>query len=229
MYLLTAPSALGTAAVAETDGLCELSEDAADTSTEIFVSGETHLPAAEAFSGEAADTVSPAFHVPAPAEVTEPHGRTTRERIDDDQRVETALACGDLPSMDTLLEDICDPVLRNRLLNPLVTGYYRLRSDTKHRADFYRVADLQIEETPSILEGIQEIGRPRPHFIAAFKAMAIALDEDGRPDAAIAVCELALSLGLRDGTKTGFKGRITRLKRKIQVPIGAASSEKLIH
>jgi hypothetical protein len=148
--------------------------------------------------------------------------------MDEGQRVEEALASGDLSSIDTLLEDICDPVLRNRLLNRLVTSYYRLRSDSKHRAAFYRVADLQIEETPSILDGIEEIGRPRPDHIEAFKSMAIALDEDGRQDAAIAVCELALPLGLQDGTKTGFEGRITRMK-KSQMRFGAICPEKLIH
>ena len=90
------------------------------------------------------------------------------------------------------------------------------------------MADLQIEEASSILDGVEEIGRPRPNHIEAFKSMAIALDEDGRQDAAIAVCELALSHGLQDYTKTGFEGRITKLK-KSQMRIVAEHPEKLIH
>jgi hypothetical protein len=58
--------------------------------------------------------------------------------------------------------------------------------------------------------------------------MVIVLDEDGRQDTAIAVCELALSLGLQDGTKTGFEGRITRLK-KSRMRIVTVSPEKLMH
>jgi hypothetical protein len=186
------------------------------------------VQAALSASSAAADTVAPDSQAPGTAAVAEPHRGTMRERIDDDHRVEEALASGDLSSMDTLLEDICDPVLRNRLLNQLVDSYYRLRADSKHRADFYRVADVHIEEAPSILEGIEEIGRPRPNHIDAFKSMVIVLDEDGRQDTAIAVCELALSLGLQDGTKTGFEGRITRLK-KSRMRIGTVSPEKLMH
>jgi hypothetical protein len=227
MDVQAALSASSAAAVTETEAL--LYEGSAAARAEVFEPCDLHPAAAEAVSGEAADTVvAPDSHAPVTAPVAEPHRGKTREETDDDQRVEEALASGDLSSMDTLLEAICDPVLRNRLLNRLVTSYYRLRSDSKHRADFYRAADLQIEEAPSILEGIEEIGRPRPNYIDAFKSMVIVLDEDGRQDTAIAVCELALSLGLQDGTKTGFEGRINRLK-KSQVRIGTVSPEKLIH
>jgi hypothetical protein len=208
--------ALSAAAPAESE---VLSGDRADGSEKLFVSGEIQL--------SAVDTGAPDFQAGITAATPATRSRTTREIPDDDQRVQEALASGDLPSMNTLLEDICDPVLRNRLLNPLVTSLYRLRSDSKHRDAFYRVADLQIEEAPSILEGIKEIGMPRPASIEAFRTMAIALDEDGHQDAAIAVCELALSLGLEDGTKSGFRGRISRLKNKSQG--GADCPDKVLH
>jgi len=140
--------------------------------------------------------------------------RAARARSGDEQRVAEAVASGDLTIMDELLRDIPDPVLRNRLLNRAVVGYYRLRAEPRHRAAFYRLAYRQIEDAPSILEGMEEIGRPRPTSIESFRAMAIALDEDGRQDAAIAICELALSLGLHDRTKMGFTGRILRLKKR---------------
>jgi hypothetical protein len=145
---------------------------------------------------------------------TESGHRPARERIDDEQRVAEAVATGDIAIMGELLPDIPDPVLRHRLLNRVVAGYYRLRAESKHRAAFYRVANLQIEDADSILEGIEETGGPRPKSIEAFRAMAIALDEDGHQDAAIAICELALSLGLHDGTKAGFKGRIAKLRKR---------------
>jgi len=211
MDVQAVPWAASDAAVAETEAAFE---DKADAEAKVFEAGDIHPAAAEAISVDAADTVAPDSQARVTAAVAEPNRGTTREKKDDDhQRVEAALASGHLPSMDTLLEDTCDPVLRNRLLNHLVTSYYRLRADSEHRAAFYRLAYLQIEEAPSILDGIEEIGRPRPDHIVAFKSMTIALDEGGRQDAAIAVCELALSLGLQDGTKTGFEGRISRLKK----------------
>jgi hypothetical protein len=181
--------------------------------------------AAQLFSGDAADNniVSDPQ-----ARVTKPLRGKTRATLDDDQRVEQALASRDLSSMETLLEDICDPVLRNRLLIRLVSGHYRRRSDAMHRATFYRVALLQMEEASSIMDGIEEVGTPRPDYLDAFKTMAIALDEDGSLDGAIAVCEMALSLGLQDGTKTGFEGRIDRLRRR-QLRTDAVRPEKVLH
>ena len=207
------------AASAETEAL---SEDWRDARAAVFAPSDPHpaAPAAPAaLSGEAADTVAANIQTPVTAALAEGQkDRTcgpTNTDADDDQRVEEVLASGDLSAMGILLDDICDPVLRNRLLNRLVTSYYRLRADPKHRAAFYRLAYLQIEEAQSILEGIEETGKSRPDHIAAFKSMAIALNEDERHDAAIAVCELALSLGLTDGTKAGFEGRIGRLKKSL--------------
>lgn len=216
-----APSAVSSAAAVATP-TGPFQRDTA-TKAGIFKAHDRHPPAA--VSSNAADTPTCGASTAVPAD---PIRRKTRQSIDDEQRVEQALAAGDLRSMDTLLADICDPVLRNRLMNRLVTGYYRLRADSGHRAALYRVADLQIDEASSILDGMEEIGQQRPDTIEAFKSMAIALDEDGRQDSAIAICELALSLGLQDGTKSGFEGRISRLKKR-QMHTGAPSPETLVH
>lgn len=153
---------------------------------------------------------------------------TGRERVPDHLRVAQALACGDLAAMDTLLDDICDPVLRHQLMNRLVAHYYRMRGEAQYRAAFYRVADLQIDEASSIMEGLEEIGKGRPDQMAVFRLMAIALAEDQRPEAAVAVCEHAMALGLQDGTQAGFEGRISRLKRRAAL-LDADASEVRIH
>lgn len=212
-----ATSTLNAAAVAETT---TLSEDKAGAKLEVLRAGN--------FYSAVEDTAVTDSPAPITSAVAEPRASTTRQELDDDQRVEEALASGDLLSMDMLLEDICDPVLRHHLMNRLVRDYYRLRSDSKHRTAFYRVAYLQIEEAPSILDGVEETGRPRPRCIEAFKSMAIALDEDGLQETAIAVCEIALSLSLHDGTKSGFKGRISRLKKRL-IHMDMEYSDNLIH
>jgi hypothetical protein len=95
-----------------------------------------------------------------------------------------------------------------------VAGHYRLRTEPEHREAFYRVAHAQIDEASAIMNAIEETGAPRPDHIEAFKSITIALDEDERYDEAVAICVRALSLGLDDGTKTGFEGRIARLTKQ---------------
>ncbi len=138
--------------------------------------------------------------------------RRRSDTLDGDSLAEI-VASGDLTGMETALSHIADPVQRHVLLNRLIKGHYRLRGEPKHRDAFYRVAYVQIEEAPVILNAFAAAGKPRPSYLEAFRATAIALSEEGRYDEAIAVCEKALSLGLEDGTKTGFRGRMARLKR----------------
>lgn len=143
----------------------------------------------------------------------EPDTEASSEGTSDARRVEEALGAGDLSVMETALQEVGDPIHRNLLLSRLVAGHYRLRSEPGHREAFYRVAHEQIEEASAILNAIEATGRQRPDQIDAFKSVAIALDEDERYDEAIALCKEALSLGLEDGTKTGFEGRIARLEK----------------
>lgn len=189
---------------------------------------DIHRAAAEAVAGDPATSPGYERQTPVPGRTRETDKGRKGGKRDDDQCVEEALASRDLSTIDTVLEDISDPVLRNRLLRRLVNGHYRRRSDALHRAAFYRAALLQMEEASSILDGIEEIGEPRPHYLEAFKSMAIALDEDGSLDGAIAVCEMALSLGLQDGTKSGFEGRIDRLRHRQRRTV-AVGPKKVLH
>lgn len=144
---------------------------------------------------------------------SEPRKGASRQDTSETPSVEEALASGDLAKMEAVLKKTDDLIDRNRLLNRLLAGHYRLRREPKHRKAFYRVADVQIQQAAAILNAIEEAGRPRPDHLEAFKSMAIALDEDECYDEAVALCEQALSLGLVDGTKTGFEGRIARLMK----------------
>jgi hypothetical protein len=151
--------------------------------------------------------------VSASASDVEPLPAASPTGTSDGTQIEEALASGDLSVMDRVLQESDDPIHRNQLLNRIVAGHYRLRSEPEHREAFYRLAHAQVDEASAILNAYDGAGRPRPNHIEAFKYITIAMGEDERYDEAMAICEKALSLGLEDGTKTGFKGRIARLKK----------------
>jgi hypothetical protein len=130
------------------------------------------------------------------------------------ERVEQALAAEDVDAMAKLLETVDDPVLRHALFGQIVAVHYRQRSEQAHRHAFYRYAGQHIEEVPAALDALEKTEDGRPDRVESFKMMAIAMGEEERFEEAIKVCETAISLGLEDGTKTGFEGRITRLKKK---------------
>jgi hypothetical protein len=130
------------------------------------------------------------------------------------ERVERALASDDVAAMAKLLETVDDPVLRHALFGQIVTGHYRQRSEPEHRDAFYRYAGQHIEEIPAVLDALEKTEDGRPDRVESFKMITIAMGEDGRYEEAIEVCKTAVSFGLEDGTKTGFDGRIARLKKK---------------
>ncbi len=51
-------------------------------------------------------------------------------------------------------------------------------------------------------------------FVPSFQRLVIIYENQGRYKEAIEICNLALSYGLIDKTKNGFKGRIEKLKKK---------------
>jgi hypothetical protein len=129
-------------------------------------------------------------------------------------RVKRAMETGNVEVMVSALAEADAPELRNLLLSEIVAIYYRQRSEPAARDKFYRYAGQHIEEIPSVLEVLEKSEAGRPNRIDSFKMIAIAMAEDERYNEAIDICKTALSLGLDDGTKTGFEGRITRIKRK---------------
>ena len=53
-------------------------------------------------------------------------------------------------------------------------------------------------------------------YISVFKELAILYEEEQELDKALSLCNQARLLGLEDGTKTGYQGRIDRLKKKFK-------------
>jgi hypothetical protein len=55
-----------------------------------------------------------------------------------------------------------------------------------------------------------------PNYVWLTKAMCLFWRRIGRYDLAIKVCSEAIAKGLKDGTKSGFEGRLRRLERESQ-------------
>jgi hypothetical protein len=142
------------------------------------------------------------------------HAQPAKSEVTEQSRVETALASGDIDQMEAMLTEVSESVHRHVLLEQIVSHYYRHRSESKSRDAFYRYAKIHIQEASGVLDAFSQTEYGRPDRIDTFKMMAIAMDQDGRYDEAIDICRQALSMGLENGTKTGFEGRISRLERK---------------
>lgn len=117
---------------------------------------------------------------------------------------------------------------RHFLYNQLIDYYYGLRDKETGALDICKKYCIEsINHTPKFLSKDKkqheslysgeykdyEYISPR---IPAFQRLAIIYDNEGKYKEAIEVCENALSLKLKDGTKSGFEGRIKRLQKKIE-------------
>jgi hypothetical protein len=132
----------------------------------------------------------------------------------DADRLEEALASDDLEKMIGALEQTDRPVYRHRLLVRIVQSAYPRRTDPKIRKLLFQYARMHVKEYPHYGKGVTEDRQAGGASPPTFKMLAIALEEEGSFDEAIAVSRKALQLNIDDGTKTGFAGRISRLEKK---------------
>jgi hypothetical protein len=109
-----------------------------------------------------------------------------------------------------------DPLERHRLLGAIVEASHRQRADSAMNKLFLRFAGMHVQELPKMAAALRAaIGDQLP-AVPAFSLLAAALEEDGRFEEALSVCNQAAELGLTDGTRAGFAGRIRKLKRKMK-------------
>lgn len=122
-----------------------------------------------------------------------------------------AWTSGDLDQMMAAVDARTNAVDRHHLLNQLVEQTYRRRAEPGMTEQCSRFCTLYMDELPDLLPALRRNWRGTVPFIPAFtiycKLLAARLDFD----AAIIVCDQAIALGLRDGTKGGFEGRRDRL------------------
>lgn len=125
-----------------------------------------------------------------------------------------AWTSGDLQHMLRALSTPTNPVDRHFLLQSIVQEAYKKRDNPAMRAKCIQIAALHLAEFPHIAPALKtDMGGTLPR-VATFQHFATVLTEDREYDRAIEVCELALQFGLEDGTKSGFEGRIRRIRRE---------------
>jgi hypothetical protein len=104
------------------------------------------------------------------------------------------------------------PIDRHFLLMGIVGQTYRKRQDPQMRALCIETAKQHIQEFATIASALRDdLGGWLPR-VSTFTNFATVLAEDGKFAEAIAVCKEAMRYGLHDGTKGGFRGRITRIE-----------------
>ena len=103
---------------------------------------------------------------------------------------------------------------RHFLLMGIVNETYRQRQDPTLAAKCAEVSELHLEEFSRIAPALRrEMGGVLPR-VTTFQHYATLLADEGAFDQAIAVCKLAIEYDLRDNTKSGFLGRIERIRKK---------------
>lgn len=120
--------------------------------------------------------------------------------------------------LDRMVASLCvttDLVDRHFLLLQICAETYRKRSCAEARAAFLRFAETQIEECPHALPAVvRRIGGVVPH-VPTYERLATVLAESKEYARAIEVCERAIALGLCDRTKSGYPGRIERIRARL--------------
>lgn len=124
-----------------------------------------------------------------------------------------AWTSANMPAMLRALQTPTNPVDRHFLLLTIVQQAYRNRNNPEMRSILLKHARQHVDEFSGLAGPLkQELGKlPQ---VPTFPYLATVLTEDGHYDEAIEVCRKAINFGLDDGTKSGFAGRIERIRKK---------------
>lgn len=106
-----------------------------------------------------------------------------------------------------------DPLARHRLFQQVVEQCYRSRDEKTARLALLHYARAHIAEFDDIKAPLKKQNGGKLPQVASFKHYAAVLTESGQYDEAIAICKKALDYGLKDGTKSGYQGRIERIEK----------------
>lgn len=119
----------------------------------------------------------------------------------------------DLEKMKKARSQKTNPIDRHFLLMGIVEKAYKKRSDPEMANLCSETAEQHIREFPDIAPPLrQDMDGSLPN-VTTFQTYAKFLQERGEYSRAIEVCEEAMRYGLHDGTKSGFQGRVERIKK----------------
>jgi hypothetical protein len=132
-----------------------------------------------------------------------------------EETLEAVIASDRPDAMQAALGRTDDPWQRHQLYSALVEKAYKQRQHTAERVAVLTHGRQYIDEFERIAPVLRAKSSGEPVLAPVFKMMAITLDENQDFDEAIDVCQKALQWDLDDGTKTGFKGRMARIRKKM--------------
>jgi tetratricopeptide (TPR) repeat protein len=108
------------------------------------------------------------------------------------------------------------PIYRHLTYNALIDLYYGLRDKRKDaikNCEFYCKEDIKHLQNPEVLKTFKEEWDGLP-YCPSFTRLAIIYEKNGEYGKAIETCEIAVKLGFEEDTKSGYSGRIMKLKKK---------------
>lgn len=111
------------------------------------------------------------------------------------------------------LQETKDPLARHRLYQQIVDISYRRRGDESYRQALLYFAPAHIQEFPSIAPLLKAQNGGNLPQVTSFKHYASALTEAEKYSEAVVVCEQAQQYDLKDGTKSGYAGRVERINK----------------
>ena len=114
-----------------------------------------------------------------------------------------AWTSGDLDKMLAVVGVPTNEIDRHFLLMSIVDQTLCIKFAERHISEFAGIAPMLKAEHNGLL--------PR---VSTFQKYATLLTEDEQFERAIQVCEAAINYDLSDGTKSGFAGRILRIRKK---------------
>lgn len=125
-----------------------------------------------------------------------------------------AWTSGDLDKMLAVAEAPTNEIDRHFLLMSIVDQTYKLRQNPKTRSLCIKFAERHISEFAGIAPVLKAEHNGVLPRVSTFQKYATLLTEDEQFERAIQVCEAAINYDLSDGTKSGFAGRILRIRKK---------------
>jgi hypothetical protein len=132
------------------------------------------------------------------------------------EEVAEAITANDLERMQRLLPQISDPLLQHALMTHMVAIAHKGRKDENMRRLLKTVARTYVADFDGIGPQLQTQEQEIKDKAPIFKWLAIVLEEEGEYTELLALCHTALDWELEDGTKTGYRGRIQRIQKKMQ-------------
>lgn len=126
------------------------------------------------------------------------------------------------------LEGVEDPLERHKIYTRGIDLAYKKKDDPAMRGKAKSFAQNYIKEFYSLKDTVfNDLGDSR--HVSVFKQLAIIYEDEQEFDKAVSLSNQALILGLEDGTKTGYQGRIDRLKKNPNKPAVIGAIEFSIH